>query len=114
MTYTYSVIMKKILFRLKGANIFQGNYNEKLSIGSEVENFYSADVGLALLYLAAKLTLPGNIIVDLRTVDSDIKWEIITRVASQWITYGEKVGSFKMASFNRSGKVQTTIDIECN
>ena len=73
---------------------------------------FAAKVGLAMLHIGGKLALPGGRTVDLKTIDTVSEWTIITRAASQWIVSGQRAGSFKLASLNRSGRLQSTIDIQ--
>ena len=100
------------LYRIEWQDIKDGKYCETL-VRSEVKHFFAERrLGLATILTNDKLSLPSGTDVGLRTVDSKIKWTIVTYIAKCWIVSGDLDGQAIMTSISNKGDVRSTLKLQ--
>lgn len=77
------------LHRLSWYNIENQRYPKKTKVATEVENFQVTPTGLAILSPSGKLSIPNGESLDLRIINSQAKWSILTQAAGNWILSGD-------------------------
>ena len=108
----YILSQENTLYSMKWSRILDKNYTDKVSLATDVEDFYATAAGVAILGVKGNLMLPGCHAIDLNVVDPAIKWSIVIGDANRWIVSGNGSGLFKLVYVNRSARLRSTMSIE--
>ena len=107
----YVIDHEDYLYRIVWLDIIDGNYAKKELIDSNVEDFWVIKGSFGMIHKDGVLKLPFGKILDLKSVESNAQWTIITEAAKHWIVSGDLDGQAIIASIKSSGKVKSTLTI---
>ena len=105
----YAVDYRGHLYRIEWQDIKEGKYRKK-QIRSDVQNFYVDKIlGMAIVDTVGTLYLDNEVEVDLKKVNTEAKWTLVTCVAKCWIVSGDHKDQ---ASIYKKGIVKSTLRLK--
>ena len=107
----YAVGRDKGLYRIEWQDIKKCIDNKEL-IRSDMQHFFvDKKLGIAIVDTFGTLYLDNEVEVDLKKVNTQAKWTIVTCIAKCWIVSGDDQDMTVMASISKKGEVRSMLKL---